>query len=147
MHREQRTAAWLLGLILTVSVLACTSTQKADTTGGTGPAAKEACFNVRRVDSFSPLHERFVYVRLLGNEHYLLTLDSVYTSLPYATGIKISGTFSRVCSDMAEMITYMDSGHPVFCRIVRVEAVASKEAAQQLVKDRTTPKPKGQGPV
>jgi hypothetical protein len=41
------------------------------------------------------------------------------------------------------MISFIDSGRPAFCRIVRVEVVASMEAAQQLVKDRTPPKPKG----
>lgn len=142
MHRKQRTPARLLGLILAVSGIACTSTHTLNTTSGTGPAAKDACFNVRNVDSFSPLHPSFIYVRLLREQHYLLTLDSVYVSLPYATGIKISGDFSRVCSDSGAMITYMDSGRPAFCRIIRVEAVASKEAAQKLVEDRTTPKPK-----
>jgi len=141
MHLMQRTAAWLLGLILTVSGLACTSTQKVVTSGRrTDP--KEACFNVRNVSSSSALHERFVYVRLLGGESYLLTLDHVYTSLPFATGITISGTFSRVCSDTGAMITFTDFGRPVFCRIVRVEAVADKEQAERLVKHRTTPKPK-----
>lgn len=141
---KRRTAAFLLGLISTLAWLACTSTLKVDRSGS-GLAANEACFDVRRVDSFSPLHERFVYVRLLGDEHYLLTLDSVYMSLPFATGIRISGSgaFSRVCSDTGAMITYMDSGRPAFCRIVRVEAVANKEAARKLVEDRTTPKPKG----
>ena len=143
MHVKQRTVAWLLGLVLAVSGLACTSTQKVDRSGSR-PAAEEACFNVRRVNSFSPLHPRFVYVRLLGGESYLLTLDSVYTSLPFATGITISQEFSRVCSDTGARITYVESGHPVFCRIVRVEAVANKDAAQKLVEDRTTPelKPK-----
>ena len=78
-----------------------------------------------------------------SDEHYLLTLDNVYLGLPYATGITISGTFSRVCSDTGAMITYLDSGRPAFCRIRRVEAVASKEEAEELVKDRTTPRPKG----
>ena len=142
MQGNQRADAWLLGLILTLSGLACRSTQKGDTSGS-GPATKEACFDVRRVDSFSPLHERFVYVRVEGDQHYLLTMDSVYVGLPYATGITISGHFSRVCSDTGAMISFIDSGRPAFCRIVRVEVVASMEAAQQLVKDRTPPKPKG----
>jgi hypothetical protein len=142
MHNKQHTMAWLLGLVLTVSGLACTSTQKVDTSGSES-AAQRACFNVRNVDSFSPLHARFVYVRLLGgDEHYLLTLDAIYTSLPYAIGITISNEFSRVCSETGARITYVDSGRPVYCRIVRVEAVASKEAAQKLVEDRTTPKPR-----
>jgi len=142
MQRKQRTAAWLLGLISTVSVFACTSTQNVDTSGS-GPATKEACFSVRRADSFSALHERFVYVRALGDEHYLLTLDAPHMGLPFATGITISGSFTRVCSDTGAMITYIDAGRPVLCRIVRVEAVANREAAQKLVTERTTPRPKG----
>ncbi len=140
MHSTQRTAAWLLSLISTVSGLACTSTQKVHTMSGGERAAKEACFNVRKVDSFSPLHGRFVYVRLLGGEQYLLTLDALYIGLPYATGITIAGNFSRVCSETGATLTFRDSGRQVFSRIVRVEAVDSKEAARELVEDRTTPK-------
>lgn len=141
-HRKQRTATWLLSLISMILALACTSTQKIDTSGS-APAAQEACFDSSRVRSFSPLHERFVYVRVGSDEHYLLTMGSVCISLPFATGITISGTtFSRVCSDTGAMITYQDSGVPAFCRIIRVESVASREAARKLVEDRTTPKPK-----
>jgi hypothetical protein len=139
---KQQTVPWLLGLVLTVPWLACTSTQKVVTSRSwTDP--KEACFNVRNIASFSALHERFVYVRLLSGESYLLTLDNVYTGLPFATGITISGTFSRVCSDTGATLTFMEFGRQVFCRIVRVEAVADKEQAEKLVKHRTAPEPKG----
>jgi len=138
--RKQRTAAWLLGLVLTVSGLACTSMQKVETTSGSAPAAERACFNVRNVDSFSPLSNRFVYVRTTGDKHYLLTMDSMYPSLPYATGIAMSGNYAWVCSNTGAMITYVDAGRPVFCRILSVEAVDNKEAAQKLVDARTTPK-------
>ncbi len=142
MHRKQRVAAWLLCLISAVLALACTSTQQVGTTDS-GRADNEACFNVRRVQSFSPLHERFVYVLVGSDEHYVLTLDAVYVNLPFATGITISGDFSRVCSNTGAMIAFMDFGRQTVCRIVRVDAVASREAAEELVRDRTTPKPKG----
>jgi hypothetical protein len=139
-HTKRRTAAWLLGLILTVSGLTCTSTKRVVTSGRrTDP--KEACFNVRNVRSFSALHERYVYVRVLSDEHYLLTMDRVCMGLPFAMGITISQEFSRVCSDTGATLTYVDSGRSAFCRIVRVEAVADKEQAEKLVKHRTTPKP------
>jgi len=141
-HREQWTAAWLLGLILTVSGPACSSTQKG-ITGRSWTDPEEACFNVRNADSFTALHEMFVYVRLLRGESYLLTLDHVYTRLPFATGITISNIFSRVCSDTGAAITFTDFGHQVSCRIVRVEAVADKEQAERLVKYRTTPRSEG----
>ena len=139
MHRKQRAAACLLGVISAISGLACTSTQTAET-GGSAPEGQEACFNVRNVDSFSPLSNRFVYVRTTGDKHYLLTMDSMYPSLPYATGIAMSGNYAWVCSNTGAMITYVDAGRPVFCRILSVEAVVGKEAAQKLVDARTTPK-------
>jgi hypothetical protein len=131
---------WLLGMILTISGLACTSAQHV----GPSPrrkAASEACFNVRTIDSFSPLHEMFVYLRELDGKQYLLTLDRIYTSLPFATGITVSSTFGRVCSNTGAMITYTNLGNRVSCRIVRVEAVPSKEAAMRIVRERTPRRP------
>jgi len=143
-HRKQWTAVWLPCLIVTVSGLACTSSQKVPT-ADRGTLATEACFNLRTVDSFSPLGTQFVYVRTLSDEHYLLTLDRVYVTLPFATGITIADNFSRVCSGTGARITYVSAGNRVLCRIVRVEAVDSKAVAQQVVKDRTTPEPKPKG--
>jgi hypothetical protein len=134
----------LLGVISAVSGLACTSTQKVPT-ADRGTLATEACFNLRTVDSFSPLGNQFVYLRTLTDERYLLTLDAVYVTLPFATGITIADNFSRICSDSGARLTYVNAGVPVFCRIVRVEAVESKEVAQQVVKDRRTPEPKPRG--
>jgi hypothetical protein len=141
-HRTQRTAAWLLGLIVTVSGLACTSTQTADTSGG-ATATSDACFSVRRVSSFSPLSERFVYVRLQDDKQFLLALDRLYMGLPFAIGIAMHGEYSRVCSDTGASITFKDTGGPAIARIIRVEAVASREAARKLVDERSIPKPKG----
>lgn len=134
-------ASGILGLAVAVSVLACTSTQGVET-GGTETTPREACFSNFKVRSFSPLHERFVYVRARSDEHYLLTLDAVYLGLPHAIGIKISGTFSRICSETGAMITFVDAGRPVYCRIVKVEAVASMDEAKKLVGERSAPKPK-----
>jgi Family of unknown function (DUF6491) len=141
-HGKQLTAAFLLALISMLVGLACTSVPRVRPSGG-GPESVDACFDVSRVRSFSPLDGRSVYVRVGSDEHFLLTMDSYYPSLPFATGITISGIFSRVCSDTGARITYLDSGSPVFGRIVRVEAVASREAARKRVEDRTNPKPKG----
>lgn len=141
MQGTQPAAAWLLGLVLTVSGVACTSTQTVDTSGGT-PATTDACFNVRRVASFSALSERFVYVRLQDDKQFLLTLDRLYMGLPFAIGITMHGEYSRVCSDTGARLTFKDIGGPAIARVIRVEAVASKEAAQKLVDGQSTPKPK-----
>jgi hypothetical protein len=140
MSDRQRAIAWLLGVILSTSGPACSSTQTVDPSAA--PPAEHPCFNIRNVDSFSPLHPRYVYLRLITDRHYLLTLDHIYTSLPYATRIAISEAFTRVCSETGARLTFVDAGRRVSCRIVRVETVESREAAKKLVDERTTPKPR-----
>ncbi len=143
MGRAGPTVAWFLALTVAGSGLACTSTRGAtpapeeETAARAEAFAMDACFNVREVDSFSPLHGRFVYVRLLRGEQYLLTLGTLNTGLPFAIGITISGASTRVCSDTGATLTFTEFGRQVASRIVRVEAVDSKETAQALVADRT----------
>jgi hypothetical protein len=131
-----RSAAWLLGLVSTVSAFGCVSAQRVDTTQGqTNP--REACFDIRTTDSFSPLHGMFVYARAQGGQQYLLTLDTIYVDLPNATGFTISGTFGQVCSYTGATLTFSDFGRRASARIIKVESVPSKEAAQELVEART----------
>jgi hypothetical protein len=136
-HALPRTAVWIVSVVAAVSVPACTSTRQVETVSESRPVVEDTCFSLRDVASFSPLHGRFVYVRLVRGQQYLLTLDNIYTSLPYATGVAISGTFDRVCSDAGAVLSFSDFGRRVSARIVRVEAVNSKETAQALVDDRT----------
>jgi hypothetical protein len=139
--RQRRAVAWLLGLLLAVSGLACTSTHKVDTSGREADT-REACFDSSRAESFSALHEMFVYVRVGTKEHYLLTLDRTYPDLPFAIGITISDTFSRICSGAGARLNFVHAGVPVSARILRVEAVASKDAAEHLVRARTGAQPR-----
>jgi hypothetical protein len=144
----RRTTAGLVILILAAAVCGCSSTPKADPTStptvepiAPRPDLQLSCFNVRNVRRYSVLHERYVYVRVRGDEHYLLSLERPCIGLPYATGIAISNDFSRVCSDTLAYITFKDGGRVDRCTIVRVEVVADKAMAERVVKNRTTPKP------
>ena len=138
MGRNDRGVARFLGVMAALSWIACASAPNASTSGAA--ATEEASFNARTVDSFSPLDGTFVCVRLTGGEQYLLTLDSLYSSLPFAIGIKLAGTFSRVCSVSGTMITLTDSGLAKYCRIIRFETVTSEDHARDLVRARTPPR-------
>jgi hypothetical protein len=142
MHGRQRSAALLLSLALALSGSSCISTHTIEP-GPDSPTATEACFNLRNVYSFTPLHGRYVYVRVLNDQHYLLTLDTIYPHLKIAPGVRIEGTWGTICSDSGAMLTYSDYGRPTYCRIIKVEAVESKDAAKQLMEERTAPRPKG----
>ncbi len=137
MRTRARTAAWILAPLAAATALACASAPATETPAAETNAYVPACFDARNVDSFSPLSERYVYVRLVGDEkHYLLTLDGIYLGLPVATGITLSGTFGRVCSNTETALTFVDGGHQVSARIVRVEVVGSKDEAKTIVADR-----------
>jgi hypothetical protein len=139
---RRRTANRALGLIATATLLACSSTGRAGPAAGE-PADHEVCFSSLRVESFSPLDPRFIYIRVGSDKHYLLTLDAVYPSLPFATGLRLVSSFDRVCANSGARITFRSGDHPVSCRILHIDAVASKVEAEQLVKERTNKNTKG----
>jgi len=144
----RRTTAAVVILVLAAVVSGCSSTPEAEPAStpmiepvAPRPDLQLTCFNVRNVRRYAALHERYVYVRVRSNEHYLLTLGQFCHSLTFATGIAISNDFSRVCSDTQAFITYQDGARTASCGIVRVEAVADREMAERVVKNRTEPKP------
>lgn len=141
MRWMRRLSTLCLGLCAMIPALACASSQRAG--GGREPSATEVCFDARRVRSFSPLHEMYVYVLAEHDKHYLLTMDRYCFGLPFAIGIEIASNFGRVCSSTRARVTYQDSGVPRTCGILKVEAVASKEEAEKLVEDRTKPRVRG----
>lgn len=148
MHLGQRTAVCLLSVFLPLLTLGCASTQGAGA-GGAVPHGREACFNPTRVRSYAPLADNmFVYLEVGGGEHYLLTLvgdvNQQVEGRPVAGKITITGgtlgsNIPRVCKEDWPQVAYIEAGEPVFRRAIRIEAVASKEEAERLVRDRTSP--------
>lgn len=107
----------------------------------TGTLPRDGCLNTNHARSFTPLHERFVYVRGRSMEHFLLTMDRYCLGLPQAAGITLESTFPRVCSGSGAVLIYTHFGQPMTCGILKVEVVRHKEMAEQLVYERTPPRP------
>lgn len=137
MHAGGRTLAWLLSLSAAASGLAACAATGGRSADRSAPARPEACFDAATAESFSPLTESAVYLRTLGDRHYLLTLDGFYTGLPFAAGITIANGFRTVCSGTRATLEFTSFGRPVRCRIVTVDAVASQDAARRLAQERS----------
>lgn len=127
----------VLGGLLGLGSLACQSTHPRTDTGREAGVTGETCFNLRRVRSISPLHEMYALVQVNRDEYYLLTMERLCPGMPYATGFAISGAFTRVCSGSLAKLSYLHAGGRASCGILRVEQVASAEAARELVTERT----------
>jgi hypothetical protein len=95
-----------------------------------------ACFNVREVESYDAFDDRFVAVKTIRDECYLLTLDNVCYGMESAIRIAISNDFNRVCSNDLAEITYRDFNRLHRCRILNVEQVDNLEAARDLWRSR-----------
>ncbi len=134
---------WCAGVALTMVLLAggaCSSSGHAVRAEGDAEV-REGCLNSDHARSFTPLHERFVYVRGRSGEHFLLTMDRYCLGLPHAAGITLTSTFPRICSGSAAFLTYSHIGQRQRCGVLTVEVVPDKETAERLVYERTPPRP------
>ena len=136
MGTKQRVTKSLLGLVLTVTGIACSSTTPAAPSEGAPPAAG-SCFNVRDVLSFEALHDKYVSVRCRRGKHFLLTLENVCLGLRNSLAIAVASDFNRVCSQGRATITYEGLGRTSRCQILWVEKVEDAAAARILVERRT----------
>ena len=128
--------AWLLSLSAAASGLAACAATGGRRADRSAPAPPETCFDAVNAESYSPLAGSAVYLRTLGDRHYVLTLDGFYTGLTFATGITIANGFRTVCSGTRATLEFASFGRPVRCRIVTVDAVADKAAARRLAEER-----------
>lgn len=134
----RKTTFSLVALVLAVPLAGCASSG-ATAAKSTPPPGDEACFDASMATSFSYLHQRYVYVSDVGGKNYLLTLADECQALQNAMNLAISSRFNFVCSHSGAAITFMSFSQKHFCRILTVEQVKDKAAAEALVKERTTP--------
>jgi|YNPBryunderm2012_1023409.scaffolds.fasta_scaffold17306_3 hypothetical protein len=121
-------------------VLACASSRPPSSLRK-AEEVREGCLNSNHVRSFTPLHERFVYVRGRSGEHFLLTMDRYCIGLTEAMGITLNSTFARICSGSGAVLTYSHIGQLQTCGVRTVEVVPDKATAERLVHERTPPRP------
>jgi hypothetical protein len=133
----RRTTVWLVAVTAAVSLAGCASTRPIGERQGP-PAAVGDCFNANTATSFDYLQNRYVYVTTTGRRHFLLTLANECIALQSAMGIAVHSRFQRVCSDSEASITFLSFNHPHYCRIIRVEEVRDRAAAEALVAARTS---------
>lgn len=139
-YGRRSTMVSLLALVvLAVPLAGCAST-KASATNGDRAAGAGDCFSANMVSSFSYLHGRYVYVDVIGNKHYLLTLANECLALRSAMNLAITSEFDTVCSDSGAAITYSSFNRMHYCRVIKVQQVQDKAAAEALVKELTTPR-------
>ena len=123
------------------------SSQESEKTATGDPAAavpsKKTCFNVRDVRSISAVEDRFVYVRCIRDQHYLLTMVNGCIGLQNSIAVGVANGFDRVCSLDRGVIIYKDFDQTRKCDVLLVEQVADSDAAIVLIATKKQAASKG----
>jgi hypothetical protein len=111
----------------------CASSQPTDAASATD----RVCVRVQQINSYEPIGDHHVVIKVSASKRYLLTLEEICTGLNFARGIAVADKSTRICNDGFSFLTYQQPGHGVRrCRIINLEEVESSEAAEALVESR-----------
>lgn len=110
-------------------------------------AADRVCVNVRNINSFDAIDDRYLYVRALGQQkQFLFTMAGGCFGLRSAHTIAVKDILNRVCSNSFGEVVYREAGRELAsCRINTIEAVATKDDAVDLVANRKAAKKEERG--
>ena len=137
MHTWLKRTLLLPALVVAVpAFVGCASShQTAGEAAAASRNAPETCFNASMATSFDYIAPRYMYVTAVGDDHYLLTLAEECINLQSAMGVTIRSRFEQVCSRSEDSIVYTAFGHANYCRIVNVQQVKDRAAADALVQE------------
>lgn len=103
--------------------------------------ARTDCVNTREINVMSPLDDKHVFVKLGANRNYLFTMEDRCQGLSLARKLVVWEATSRVCADGVSLLAFE---HPTVgemrCRIAKIDAVADKAAALELIAAEVPPK-------
>jgi len=147
---NMRTTSLAVALVLFVVPFSVFSQEDKDTaTAESAPAAavpsKKTCFNVRDVRSISAVEDRFVYVRCIRDQHYLLTMVNGCIGLENSIAVAVANGHNRVCSLDRGVIVYKDFDQTRKCDVLLVEKVADRDAAIALIAEKKQAASQGDG--
>lgn len=106
----------------------------------TGSEADRVCIKRREINAISALDDRHAFVKLSATRFYLLTLEERCRGLRWARTIALEDSREQVCGDGSGLLSFDDPAvGPMRCRIERIESVANKGEAWELIESRAAP--------
>ena len=106
------------------------------------PGSKDetGCIKRREINAITPLDDQHVFVKVSAERFYLLTVEKGCRGLRLARSLVISDSPIRVCGDGNTLLSFeFPAEGPTRCRIEKIEAVADKDAAWDLITAEVPP--------
>lgn len=99
------------------------------------------CINRREINAISALDDRHAFAKLSASRFYLLTLEKRCRGFKAARTIALERSSTRICGDGASLLSFdYPAVGPMRCRIERIDPVADKSAALDLIDSRAGPR-------
>ncbi len=129
----RRTRLLAVAVVAGLGLAGCASSQPTDAASATD----RVCVRVQQINSYEPIGDHHVVIKVSVSKRYLLTLEEICTGLNFARGITIADTSTQVCNDGFSFLAFQQPGHGARrCRIINLEEVENREAAEALVESR-----------
>jgi hypothetical protein len=105
-------------------------------------ADDETCFDISRVQDISVLSDQHVYVRTIGGNHYLLTMEQTCDNLQRSAlseGVRVQPYGRRVCPNDGSHLIYNWFGRESVCPIQTIDAVEDRQEARAIAEGNVSP--------
>jgi uncharacterized protein DUF6491 len=125
-----------------ITALACAASVLSGDAGAVdrSPAGK-TCITRREINAISSLDDRHALARLSAGRLSLLTLDHTCRGLRSARTLVLERSAGRICGDGTSLLSFEELGvGPTRCRIEKIESVANKAEALELIASRAGPR-------
>ena len=102
-----------------------------------GSSEDRGCINRHEINAITSLDDEHVFVKLSATRYQLFTVEQPCNGLRLARRVNIADATTRVCGDGTALISFnYPAVGPTRCRIWRVEPVADKAEALDLIEER-----------
>ena len=124
-----------------ITALACAAAVLSGDAGAKDRKKTErTCITRRQINAISALDGRHALARLSAGRFSLLTLDHTCRGLESARKLVLERSAARICGDGTSLLSFEQPGvGPTRCRIEKIESVASKDEALELIASRAGP--------
>lgn len=127
---------------LPIAALACAAAVLGGEAGANGRSPKDrTCITRREINAISALDDRHALARLSAGRLSLVTLDQSCRGMRSARKLVLERSATRICGDGTSLLSFEEPGAgPTRCRIEKIESVANKGEALELIASRAAPR-------
>lgn len=124
-----------------ITVLACAAVLSGDAGVNAGSPTERTCIRRREINAISALDDRHALARLGAGRLSLFTLDQTCRDLRSARKLVLERSAAQICGDGTSLLSFEQPGVGLTrCRIEKIESVANKVAALELIAAEVPPK-------